>query len=63
MNKIFNLVITFFYLYSNYFNIKNEMLLAIMPLSYLIAKTILFFSSNENLKYTRLIYDILELLG
>ena len=38
------------------------MLLAIMPLSYLIAKTILFFSSNENLKYTRLIYDIFGII-
>lgn len=63
MNKIFNLVITFLFICTVIILIsKNEMLLAIMPLSYLIAKTILFFSSNENLKYTRLIYDIFGII-
>ena len=63
MNKLYNILISFLLICAIIILVfKNEMLLTIMPLSYLVAKVILLFISNVNLKFTRMVYDVFGII-
>lgn len=59
MNKLYNILISFLLICAVIILVcENEILLAIMPLCYIMAKFLLIFITNPNLRFTKLIYDV-----